>query len=116
MAKVLPPWLNDLEHDPRNPPENAVIEQLAEILHISADVLYFYARLVPGDISGDFDDNVIEAGYRAFRKELQRPATIDQRGRQSRGSLARKRPGVKLQRVDSPRTLRLELKKSDARE
>ena len=69
--KVLPPWLNDLEHDRRYPPENAVIEQLAELLHISADILYFYARRVPGDISGDFDDNVIEAGYRAFRKELQ---------------------------------------------
>jgi transcriptional regulator with XRE-family HTH domain len=39
--KVLPPWLNDLEHDRRYPPENAVIEQLAELLHISADVLYF---------------------------------------------------------------------------
>src|SRR5216683_5945795 len=57
--KVLPPWLNDLEHDRRYPPENAVIEQLAELLHISADILYFYARRVPGDISGDFDDNVI---------------------------------------------------------
>jgi len=27
--RVLPPWLNDLEHDRRYPPENAVIEQLA---------------------------------------------------------------------------------------
>jgi transcriptional regulator with XRE-family HTH domain len=114
--KVLPPWLNDLEHDRRYPPENAVIEQIAEILNISADVLYFYARRVPGDISGDFADNVIEAGYRAFRKEQQRPATIDEPWRQSRGSLARKRPGVKLQRVDSPRMLRLELRKSVARE
>src|SRR6266851_4861563 len=37
--KVLPPYLNDLEHDRRYPPENVVIEQLAKILRISADVL-----------------------------------------------------------------------------
>jgi hypothetical protein len=29
--KVLPPWLNDLEHDGRYSPENAVIEQLAKL-------------------------------------------------------------------------------------
>jgi transcriptional regulator with XRE-family HTH domain len=35
--KVLPPYLNDLEHDRRYPPENSVIDQLAKILGISAD-------------------------------------------------------------------------------
>ena len=44
---VLPPWLNDLEHDRRYLLEDAVIEQLTKILNISADVLYFYARRVP---------------------------------------------------------------------
>jgi transcriptional regulator with XRE-family HTH domain len=39
--KVLPPLLNDLEHGRCYPPESAVIEQLAEILKISSDVLYF---------------------------------------------------------------------------
>lgn len=74
--KVLPPYLNDLEHDRRYPPENAVIERPARILHVSADVLYFYARRVPGDINGNFDDSAIEAAYRAFRKRLPRVATI----------------------------------------
>jgi hypothetical protein len=38
--------LNDLEHDRRYPPKNAVIEQIAKILNLSSDVLYgrFYAK------------------------------------------------------------------------
>ena len=68
--KVLPPFLNDLEHDRRYPPENAVIEQLANILDISPDVLYFYAKRLPGDVTRDADDNQVEEAYRAFRKAL----------------------------------------------
>ena len=45
--KVLPPFLNDLEHDRRYPPEDAMVEQLAKILRLSADVLYFYANGCP---------------------------------------------------------------------
>ena len=45
--KVLPPFLNDLEHDRRYPPEDAMIEQLAKILNLSSDVLYFYAKRYP---------------------------------------------------------------------
>jgi len=67
---VLPPYLNDLEHDRRYPPENGVIEQLAKILKIAADVLYFYARRMPGDVMRDFDECSIEAAYRAFRNTL----------------------------------------------
>jgi hypothetical protein len=44
----LPPFLNDLEFDRRLPPENAVIE-LAKILKLSPDILYFYAKRVPGE-------------------------------------------------------------------
>ncbi len=45
--RVLPPWLNDLEHDRRYPPENPVIEQLAQVLNVSTDFLYFHARRLP---------------------------------------------------------------------
>jgi transcriptional regulator with XRE-family HTH domain len=41
--RVLPPFLNDLEHDRRYPPEDEVINQLSDILKLSSDVLYFYA-------------------------------------------------------------------------
>ena len=68
--KVLPPYLNDLEHDRRYPPENEVIEQLAKILNLSSDVLYFYAKRVPADVRRDADDTEVEAAYRAFREVI----------------------------------------------
>jgi len=72
--KVLPPFLNDLEFDRRHPPENAVIEQLANILKLSPDILYFYAKRVPGDIAHNVDEERIIAAYRAWRAALGAPA------------------------------------------
>ena len=68
--KVLPPFMNDLEHDRRYPPENAVIDQLARILKISSDVLYFYAKRLPSDVARGADDAQVEEVYQAFRKAL----------------------------------------------
>jgi transcriptional regulator with XRE-family HTH domain len=48
---VMPPYLNDLEHDRRHPPENTLIEQLAEVLNVSPDFLYFYAKRLPASRS-----------------------------------------------------------------
>jgi transcriptional regulator with XRE-family HTH domain len=79
--KVLPPYLNDLEHDRRYPPENVIIEQLAKILKISADVLYFYAKRLPKDVERDAQDSQVEEAYRAFRKVLQKPATPPKRSK-----------------------------------
>jgi transcriptional regulator with XRE-family HTH domain len=59
--RVLAPWLNDLEHDRRYRPENAMIERLARILEIPADMLYFYAGRPPPQVDGILDDGAIEA-------------------------------------------------------
>jgi transcriptional regulator with XRE-family HTH domain len=80
----MPPYINDLEHDRRHPPENTVIEQLAEVLNVSPDFLYFYARRLPANVEGDFDEGSIEAAYAAFRRELRQPLTADERERRSR--------------------------------
>jgi hypothetical protein len=61
-----------------------VIEELAQVLNVSADFLYFYARRLPANVEGDFDEGSIEAAYRAFREALQQAPTIDQRRRPSR--------------------------------
>jgi len=66
---VDPPYLNAVEHDHRYPPEDSVIEQIAKILGISADVLYFHANRQPPDVKGA-DQDRLEAAYRAFRKAL----------------------------------------------
>jgi transcriptional regulator with XRE-family HTH domain len=68
--KVLSPYLNDLEHDRRYPPEDAVIEQLARILNVSSDVLHFYAKRVPPDVRRDAADYEIQAAYEAFRRVI----------------------------------------------
>jgi transcriptional regulator with XRE-family HTH domain len=51
--RVLPTYLNGLEHDRRSPPENAVIERWAKILNLSSDAPYFYAKRVPADAKRD---------------------------------------------------------------
>jgi transcriptional regulator with XRE-family HTH domain len=68
--KVLPLYLNDLEHERRYPPEDATIEQLAKILNLSSDVLYFYAKRVPPDVRRDATDDEVEAAYGAFRRVI----------------------------------------------
>jgi len=73
--KVLPPYLNDLEHDRRYPPENAVIDQLAKILGVSADVLYFHANRLSEDLNRAAEGTDVQAAFRAFRKALETPRT-----------------------------------------
>jgi transcriptional regulator with XRE-family HTH domain len=67
---VDPPYLNSLEHDHRYPPSDPMIEQLAQILGISADVLYFYANRLPGDIKREAENESVQAAYQAFRTAL----------------------------------------------
>jgi hypothetical protein len=64
-----------LEHDRRNPPESTVIEQLATVLNVCADVFHFYANRISDEIKCDFDqcgldNNVIDGTYCAFRDVL----------------------------------------------
>jgi transcriptional regulator with XRE-family HTH domain len=68
---VDPPYLNAIEHDHRYPPEDYLIEQMAKIVGISPDVLYFHANRQPPDVKTEgTDQERLEAAYRAFRKAL----------------------------------------------
>jgi transcriptional regulator with XRE-family HTH domain len=68
---VDPPYLNAVEHDHRYPPEDFIIEQIAKIVGISADMLYFHANRHPPDVkTEEADQERLEAAYRAFRKVL----------------------------------------------
>ena len=67
---VDPPYLNAIEHDHRYPPEDYLIEQMAKIVGISADVLYFHANVHPADVKADVDEERVKSAYRAFRKAL----------------------------------------------
>ncbi len=64
------PYLNAMEHDRRYPPSNHLIDQLAEMLEVPADLLYFHAKRLPADIKRDVDNERVEMAYQAFRQAL----------------------------------------------
>ena len=64
-------YLNDIEHDRRNPPGESIIRQLAETLELEVDYLFFLAGRLPSDVlelSRDRED--ISQAMRAFRRNL----------------------------------------------
>lgn len=68
------PYLNDIEHDRRQPSSDHLIEQFATALELPVELLYFYARKIPADVYGveNYLDkthikNVVEA-FNAFRR------------------------------------------------
>ena len=67
-------YLNDIEHGRRGPPPDYVLVQLAKLLRVPLDVLYFRADRLPPDIrKGAISDRQAAAAYRALRRELRRP-------------------------------------------
>jgi transcriptional regulator with XRE-family HTH domain len=66
---VDPPYLNAVEQDHRYPPEEYLIEQMARIVGVPADALYFHANRQSPDVKTDAEER-LEAAYRAFRKAL----------------------------------------------
>jgi hypothetical protein len=67
-------YLNDIEHDRRQPSSDHLIKQFANALELPVEFLYFYARKLPTDVYGQQDNidkshvkNVVEA-FNAFRK------------------------------------------------
>ncbi len=68
---ISPQYLNDIEHDRRNPPSEHLIQQLAETLHIPADLLYFYAKQLPADTPPSDDQEKIIEAFKAFRRALE---------------------------------------------
>ena len=66
---ISPQYLNDLEHDRRNPPAPHLIEQLASALKMEAVLLYHCAGELPPDLSCNaVDEATVVAAYEAFRK------------------------------------------------
>ena len=64
-------YLNDIEHDRRNPPSEFIVRQLAESLDLDLDYLLFLAGRLPSDmleLSRDSQD--ISSAMKAFRRNL----------------------------------------------
>jgi transcriptional regulator with XRE-family HTH domain len=72
-APISPQYLNDIEHDRRNPPQAYILEQLAAILDLDADALSAMAGQLPADIqASDVPPERLVAAMKAFRRELGR--------------------------------------------
>lgn len=62
-------YLNDIEHDRRSPSSDHIIHQLARVLNIGTDYIYYLAGRVPPDLrQANLPKHVIEKNYAALRK------------------------------------------------
>ena len=69
--QISPQYLNDIEHDRRNPPGEFILNQLADELNLSLDFLrYLSGRLAPDDIQQAQEPEKVEAAFKAFRRVI----------------------------------------------
>lgn len=68
---ISPQYLNDIEHDRRQPDSPHLIEQFATHLNIKAELLYFEAGKLAQDALRPADEKTIVEAYKAFRKVMQ---------------------------------------------
>lgn len=66
-------YLNDIEHDRRNPPAEEMIEQFARELKLDTDVLCLIAGTVPKDVQNlsREDPEKAKEFFKAFRRDLE---------------------------------------------
>ena len=72
-SQISAQYLNDIEHDRRNPPSEFLIEQFARELELSKDYLCLAAGTLPeADLKrlGSLEPNVVEDAYKAFRRKI----------------------------------------------
>ena len=64
-------YLNDIEHDRRNPPGESILIQISSELDISLDYLRFLSGTLPDDIKlQNHQPEDVENAFKAFRKAL----------------------------------------------
>lgn len=67
---ISPQYLNDIEHDRRNPPSDEILLQMATVLGIPPDYLFHLAGKLPADIARMADASTVVEAYKVFRKTL----------------------------------------------
>ena len=64
-------YLNDIEHDRRNPPSEHIVRQLANALDLDLDYLLFLAGRFPADVlEMPRDQEGVKTAMKAFRSSL----------------------------------------------
>jgi transcriptional regulator with XRE-family HTH domain len=69
---ISPQYLNDLERDRRNPPNDHLLDQLASQLDLTREYLFYVAGTYPDDLkpAGTESPERVAAAFRAFRRAL----------------------------------------------
>ena len=65
-------YLNDIEHDRRNPPSEFLIAQIADLVEVSKDVLCIAAGTIPDDLQrmARSQPAKVEQAFKAFRRAV----------------------------------------------
>lgn len=63
-------YLSEIENGRRNPPSEFIMNQIARILDIPVEVLYFHSKTIPSNIDSDISKDVIVSAYRDFLSKL----------------------------------------------
>lgn len=73
-SPISPQYLNDLERDRRNPPNDHLLDQLAAQLDLAREYLFYVAGTYPDDLkpAGTESPERVAAAFRAFRRALQK--------------------------------------------
>jgi transcriptional regulator with XRE-family HTH domain len=69
--QISPQYLNDLEHDRRNPPSESLLKQLAIVLGVDLEYLCSVAGEMPADVRervSRLDEKRVKNAWRAFRR------------------------------------------------
>jgi transcriptional regulator with XRE-family HTH domain len=72
-TSISPQYLNDIEHDRRNPPSEELRNQLADELDLPRDYLHFLAGTIPEKDLEKYPSPTpeqAEAAFQAFRKAM----------------------------------------------
>jgi transcriptional regulator with XRE-family HTH domain len=73
QGAISPQYLNDIEHDRRNPTAHHLIEQLARVLQLDAPYLAYLAGQFPKEsIRRPVDSERFAQAWTAFRKTIER--------------------------------------------
>lgn len=69
---ISPQYLNDIEHDRRNPPPEFMIGQIAELLGCDKDTLCLAAGMIPSDLMkmAATQPEKVEKAFKAFRRTV----------------------------------------------
>lgn len=70
---ISPQYLNDIEHNKRNPSSQQLIDQIAETLDLESEYLCYLAGRLPEEIINmKLDKDSFQTAWVAFRKNIEK--------------------------------------------